>query len=69
MDIALNVCLCACALETCSWHRVCYRIFDMQQNTDVNEGPQRGDGTPTISAEEQQAETVRIILDTLQKSE
>ena len=34
-----------------------------------NYGPQRGDGTPTISAEEQQAETVRIILDTLQKSE
>ena len=44
MDIARNVCLCACALETCAWHRVCYRIFDMQQNKDVNEGPQRGDG-------------------------
>ena len=43
-DIARIVRLCACALETCAWHRVCYRIFDMQQNTDVNEGPQRGGG-------------------------
>ena len=43
-DIARIVCLCVWVVETCAWHRVCYRIFDMQQNTDVNEGPQRGGG-------------------------